>query len=118
MAAGDPRPFRAAARSASSGGLGRFEFDDAGECLERELVAVGPETADDSAGCEADIGMMAEALAPEDVREMNLDDRQIGGVERVEDRDGGMRQGAGIDDDAVGGLARLVDPVDQHALVV
>ncbi len=49
---------------------------------------------------------------------MHLDDRQIGGVQRVEDRHRGMGQRAGVDDDAVGRLARLMDPIDELAFVV
>ena len=62
--------------------------------------------------------MMAKALAAEDVREMHLDHRQVGGEERVEHRDRGMGQGAGVQDDPVRRLARLLDPVDELAFVV
>ncbi len=49
---------------------------------------------------------------------MHFDDRQIGGVQRVEDRHRGVGQRAGVQDDAVSRLARLVNPVDELALVV
>src|SRR5262249_29881825 len=73
---------------------------------------------DDPARDPADIGVVAEGLAPIDVGEMDLDDRQLGGGKRVHERDRGVRVGAGIEDDAVGGLPRLVDPIDKLALVV
>ena len=62
--------------------------------------------------------MVAKILAAENIRQMHLDHRQLGGVQRVEDRHRGMRQRAGIEDDAVGQLARLLDPIDQLPLVV
>ena len=84
----------------------------------RQLVALRPEPEDAAIRREADIGMMPEALAPEDVGQMHLDDRHVGGLERVVDGDRGMGQRAGVEDDAVGRLARLLDPVDELAFVV
>src|SRR5215469_2595647 len=49
---------------------------------------------------------------------MYLDDRQLCRGERVEDGDRGVSIGAGIQDDAVGILPRLLDPVDELSLMV
>ena len=49
---------------------------------------------------------------------MHLDDREIGRVQRVENRDRGMCQRAGVDDDALGCLTRLMNPIDKLAFVV
>jgi hypothetical protein len=49
---------------------------------------------------------------------MHLEHRQLGGLQRIEDGDRGVRKGAGVDHDACGLLARLLDPGDQLALVV
>ena len=111
-------PAGAALLANSTWSLAGFGFEQCGERLDRQLVALRPEPADDAGGGKAHIRMMPEALAPEDIRQMHLDDRQVGGIERVEDRDRRMGESAGVEDDAVGGLARLVDPIDQLALVV
>src|SRR5439155_8767736 len=103
---------------ASSRGTPRLGLDQAAERFKRELIAVRPEPENAATGGEADIGMMAKGLATENVRQVHLDDRQLGGVERVEDRDRGVGEGTGVQDDPVGLLARLVDPVDKLALVV
>src|SRR5713101_8239904 len=60
-AAGARRP----CRPASPRRLARFSFDDAGQRLQGQLVALRPEAANHPARGEADIGMVAEALAPE-----------------------------------------------------
>src|SRR5471032_2786551 len=49
---------------------------------------------------------------------MHLDDRQSRRSQRVQNGDRAVRIGAGVDDDSVGALPRLVDPVDEQALVV
>src|ERR1700747_3344435 len=61
---------------------------------------------------------MTKALAAENVRQMHLDDRQFGGEKRVEHCHRGVGQRPGIENDAVGGFARLLDPVDELALVI
>ncbi len=48
---------------------------------------------------------MAEGLALVHVGDMHLDDRPGERVQRVEDRDRGVGEGGGIDDDAGGALA-------------
>src|SRR5581483_11404190 len=83
-----------------------------------QLVAVRAEPEYSAVGGEADIGVVAKALAPENVRQMHFDDRQVGGVERVEHGDRGVGQRAGVEDDAVRGVARLVNPVDELAFVI
>jgi len=61
---------------------------------------------------------MAKSFSAVNIRQVDLDHRQLGRLERVEDGDRGVRVGAGIEDDAIGILACLLDPVDQLALVV
>ena len=56
--------------------------------------------------------MVPEGLALVDVGDMHLDDREFAGVQGVEDGDRRVREGGGIDDDAAGPLARLMNPVD------
>ena len=103
-------PHRAASPGSSSIRLGdRFE---------RQFVSLRAQAADHAARREAHIGMVAEALAAKDVRQMHLDHRQTGGGERVEHGDRGMGQRAGIQNDAVGRFTRLLDPVDQLAFVI
>src|SRR6056297_781541 len=62
--------------------------------------------------------MMPEALALVHVRYMHLDNRPVKGAERVENGNGGMRVGCGVDHDSDGLLARFLYPVDKLALVV
>ena len=61
---------------------------------------------------------MPEGLAGEDVGEMHLDHRQADGADGVVEGDRGVAVGAGIEHDAARRAGRLLDPVDQHALVV
>ena len=79
---------------------------------------MGAEAADHALRGRRDVGGVPERLAPEDVRQVQLDHRQLGGVQGVEDRDRGVGVGAGVDDDAVRLLARLLDPVDELAFGV
>src|SRR6185312_17479546 len=99
-------------------GLSGGRVDQACDRLEGELVALRPKPENAAGGGEADIGMMPEALAPEDVGQMHLDNRQVGGLERVVHRDRGVRQSAGVENDPIRSLARLLDPVDELALVI
>src|SRR5665213_1934711 len=92
--------------------------DEARHRLQRQEIALAAQTADHAGRGEADIGAMAEALAPEDVGDVHLDDRQGGSAQRVENGNGGMCIAAGIDDDTVGRFARLLDPIDELPLVV
>src|SRR5207302_1107822 len=67
---------------------------------------------------EADIGMVAKALAPEDVREVDLDDRQIGSEKGVEHRDRSVGKRARVEDDSLGCFTSLLDPIDQLTFVI
>ena len=87
-------------------GLARFTLDQARDRVERELVALRPQPADHPVGGKADIGMMAKTLAPEDVRQMHLDDRQPGRRERVEYRDRGVGQSSGVENNPLGRFSR------------
>ena len=83
-----------------------------------QRVALHPASRDHALGAERDVGVVAEAFTLVDVRDVHLDHWPLERVQRVEDRDGGVGEGAGVDDDAGGPVPRLVDPVDQLALVV
>ena len=85
---------------------------------QRQLVALGAEAGDDAVGAQRQIGVVAEASRACDVRDVHLDHRRVEGLQRVEDRHRGMREGAGVDDDARRRPARLVDPVDELVLAV
>ena len=75
-----------AGRSAS------FAGDLADEGLEAEAVALGAEPRDHADGDRGDIGVLPEALAREDVREMYLDDRQPARDQRIAQRDARVRR--------------------------
>ena len=63
--------------------------------------------------------MAAERLAPVNVREVDLDERDPGGEKGVADRHAGMGVRAGVDDGAVDTVARgLVDAIDESVLGV
>src|SRR3546814_14944804 len=64
------------------------------------------------------IGVMSEGLAPMNVGEMHLDQREADREEGIHDGDRGVRIGARIDYDAVVAAARALDPSDQLALAV
>src|SRR6266481_3597437 len=61
---------------------------------------------------------MAEGFALVDVAHMHLDNRLTKGQKRIKDSDRGIGQTGAVDDQAIGLLACLLDPVDQHAFVV
>ena len=61
--------------------------------------------------------MVAKVLAREDIREMHLDDRRVDRADGVVKGDRGVRVGAGVQNDSRR-VGRLVQPVDQLALVV
>src|SRR5215218_7671421 len=83
-----------------------------------ELVAVRPEAGQD-AGCrERDVRVMPEGLALVDVRDVALDDWHLAGVQRIENGDRGVGEGARVDNDPSGGDAVLVDRVDDLVLAV
>src|SRR4030095_11776377 len=70
-----------------------------GERGEREVVAQRTESADHAPGCERDERLLIDRLAAVDVGQMDLDDRSLGGLQRVEQCDGAERVAGGIDDD-------------------
>ena len=49
---------------------------------------------------------------------MQLDYRLLGGIERIQDGDGGVRIGPRVENDAAGFLAGLLDPVHELAFRV
>ena len=59
---------------------------------------------------------LPERLAGRRIREVDLDERSLDGQQRVPERDGGVGQPAGIDDDDV--EVALVEPVDEGAFVI
>ena len=59
------------------------------------------------------IGVVAKRLTAVNVGNVNFEDRRFKSVERVENGNRGVAEGAGIDHQAGGVLARCVDPVDQ-----
>ena len=83
-----------------------------------EQIAPGAETANLPAAGRRDDRGVAERLAGMDVAEVDLDGRQPHGGDRVPQRVGIVRERAGVDQDALGPAARLVDGIDQRALVV
>ena len=88
-----------------------------GEAVDRQKIRFGAEAADDALGDRRDRRMVAKFLARENVREMHFDDRRVDRADRIVERDRGMRVGAGVQNHA-GRIGRLVQPVDQVALVV
>src|SRR5579871_3112085 len=104
-----PRAARAGGRSGSSMLL---------QVVEGHAVAVGAVT-DEAGGDEVGKnGRTAPFLALVDVREVHLDERDLEELERVVDRPLVVRPRAGVDDDAVDGVVRVVAPLDELPLVV
>src|SRR5438552_9440122 len=62
--------------------------------------------------------MMAEALAPKDVRQVDLDDRQPGGEKGVEHRNRSVGQRARVENNSLGRFAGLLDPIDKLTFVI
>ena len=79
---------------------------------------MGAEAADHAGGGLGHVGMVAEFLAAVDVREVQLDHRQLAGQQGIHDGDRGVGVAGRIDDDGGVAGARLLDPGDQFALVV
>ena len=61
---------------------------------------------------------MAEGLALVWVRDVQLDDRMLEHVQRIEDRDRCVREGSRIDDDARSAVDAVVNPVDDLRFAV
>src|SRR5262245_47089984 len=93
--------------------------DQRGQSVDRQRVAVDAEAAQARLGHRRDVGMVAKALAREDVADVDLDDGHSDRGDGVADGDRGVGIGAGVDDDPGGLLgARSVDRIDDLALVV
>ena len=104
---------RAAPRGARSGSLPPSDDE-----LERLAVAVGAFTDEARGGDVLEHGESPPLLALVDVREMHLHHRRGEELERIADRPRVVRPRAGVRDDSVRPLERLVAPVDVLALVV
>ena len=100
------------------GPLGALGVDEGPEAPQREEIALRAEAGDHAVGAQRHVGVVPEALALVHVRDVHLEDRALEGVERVEDGDRGVGEGARVDDDAAGALPRLVDPVDDLVFAV
>lgn len=61
---------------------------------------------------------VAEGFARVDVAQMDFNGRQVCGFQRIVQRNRRVAVGAEIADQPVGEPARLMDPVDEHALMV
>ena len=86
--------------------------------LERFAVAVRPLARDPLRRQVADHRRPPPFLALLDVREVHLDDGHPEELDRVADRVAVVRPRAGVEDDAVRPVERVVAPVDELALVV
>ena len=62
--------------------------------------------------------MVAEFLPPENVGQMNFDDRQTARQQSIQNRDGRMRISRGIDDNRGVGLTGFLNPRNQIAFVI
>ena len=67
--------------------------------MKGRLVAVGSHAGDDRFGKVGEMGVVAEGLAPMDVREVDLDEGQGHARQRIADRHAGVRVGGRIDED-------------------
>ena len=86
--------------------------------LKRKAIPRRSKSRDDADADAGDHRMVAEFLTRVDVRDVNLDHGQAGPSDGVMQRDGGVRVGTRIDDNACAGVARGVDFVDHRAFVV
>ena len=81
--------------------------------IEGQDIALGSKPYDDSFGDGGNIGSVAEAFAPVDVRNMHLDHGHVRHAQSIVNSDGGMCVGACIDDDPGRAATRLLDNRDQ-----
>src|SRR5579875_233341 len=93
-------------------------FEQPRHRLERQQIALGSEAADHTGRGATHQRTVPESLAAVNVGQVHLDDRQLGRKQGVENRDRGGGVAGGIDDDAVGVLARLLDPLDELAFLI
>src|SRR3546814_2589048 len=77
-----------------------------GHRVQGHEIALRAQTADHGVGHLRHIGVMSEGLAPMNVGEMHLDQREADREEGIHDGDRGVRIGARIDYDAVVAAAR------------
>src|SRR3982751_5661955 len=96
----------------------RLRLGEVRDVPDGESIAMRAEARQDSGRGQRDVGVVPEGFALVDVRDVALDHRDFAGVERVQDGDRGVREGAGVDDDAGGGDAVLVDRVDDLVFAV
>src|SRR5258708_4344236 len=82
--------------------------------LKGEKIALGAEPGDHADRGRTYIGAVAEAFTLVDVGKMDLDGRQLGSVQGVQQGHRRMGIGAGVDDDAAVLVARRLNEVDQH----
>src|SRR5437867_5290641 len=105
--------WRARRRSAPMAGL-----EIAHEALESQPIALGAEPRHHAHRHVREQRTAPLRLAPEDVREMHLDERHAHGEQRVPHREAGMRERGGVDHRAVRLPGELLDRLHQLALVV
>src|SRR5262245_55971317 len=106
-------------RSPATGSALAPRADQRGQPVDRQRIALDAEAAERRPGDRRDVREVAEALAREDVADMDFDQRNLDRRDRVADRDRGVGVAGRVEHDAGGLLgARLLDPVDQLALVV
>ena len=98
--------------------LSLLRFKRGSQGLDGKLIAERPEPADHAFRALGNIGIMAKALAPEDVGQMHLHARKLRGEQGVEHGDRAMGEGAGIDDQPRRFLLCLLNPGHQLALMI
>ena len=87
--------------------------------LNGQLVPVGAQSGDQAGRDVCEVRVMAEWLAALQVRQVDLDERDLHCEQRVAQSDAGMREGAGIDYDVGNALAcRGMDALDELVLGV
>ena len=92
--------------------------EELGGGLHRQQIAVGSGAADHDAGDGGDFRVAVQLVACMNVRDVDLDDGTVERLQRIDDGDGREGVAGGIDDDRVGRAARLLDEIDQGALVI
>ena len=69
--------------------------------FQRKFVTLRTQSANDARRRQGHKGMLAEFVAAEDIGQVHFNNRQFGGLQRVEDGDRGVCIGARIHDDAL-----------------
>ena len=88
------------------------------ERLQCKLVTVRPASGDNADGDLADVGVVSERFSLVDVRDVNLNHRQLDRFDGVAERDARVRIGARIEDNPGTGGSGLVNGVDKGAFRV